>query len=108
MQPLFEAYCGGAQAPLAALLTELAATHRRVVVLHHLRVPLLGQQRQGEREGEEKRGGGLHRMEPSPATGELGAMLRTAADFASGGGEQREAEGVTRIGQDFAIELAQV
>jgi hypothetical protein len=35
-------------------------------------------------------------------------MLRTAADFASGGGEQREAEGVTRIGQDFAIELAQV
>jgi hypothetical protein len=49
MQPLFEAYCGGAQAPLAALLTELAATHRRVVVLHHLRVLLLGQQRQGER-----------------------------------------------------------
>jgi hypothetical protein len=47
-------------------------------------------------------------MEPSSATGELGAMLRTAADFASGGGEQREAEGMTRIGQDFAIELAQV
>ncbi|CAD6216797.1 unnamed protein product [Miscanthus lutarioriparius] len=34
MQPLFEAYCGGARAPLAALLAELAATHRRVVVLH--------------------------------------------------------------------------
>ncbi|CAD6217970.1 unnamed protein product [Miscanthus lutarioriparius] len=33
-QPLFEAYCGGARAPLAALLAELAATHRRVVVLH--------------------------------------------------------------------------
>jgi hypothetical protein len=42
MQPLFEAYCGGAQAPLAALLTELAATHR-------LRVLLLDRQRQGER-----------------------------------------------------------
>ncbi|CAD6222745.1 unnamed protein product [Miscanthus lutarioriparius] len=34
MQPLFEAYCGGARAPLAALLAGLAATHRRVVVLH--------------------------------------------------------------------------
>ena len=34
MQPPFEAYCGGARAPLAALLTELAATHRRVVILH--------------------------------------------------------------------------
>ncbi|CAD6222741.1 unnamed protein product [Miscanthus lutarioriparius] len=34
MQPLFEAYCAGARAPLAALLAELAATHRRVVVLH--------------------------------------------------------------------------
>ena len=34
MQPLFEAYRAGAQAPLAALLAELTATHRRVVVLH--------------------------------------------------------------------------
>ncbi|KAL6657428.1 hypothetical protein ACP70R_005208 [Stipagrostis hirtigluma subsp. patula] len=34
MQPLFEAFCAGARAPLAALLGELAASHRRVVVLH--------------------------------------------------------------------------
>jgi cis-zeatin O-glucosyltransferase len=36
MQPLFEAFCdgGGARASLAALLEELSASHRRVVVLH--------------------------------------------------------------------------
>lgn len=34
-------------------------------------------------EREERRGGGQHWMEPSPAAGELGAMLRAAADFAS-------------------------
>ncbi|KAF8679027.1 hypothetical protein HU200_045780 [Digitaria exilis] len=34
MLPLFEAFCAGARAPLAALLEELAASHRRVVVLH--------------------------------------------------------------------------
>ncbi|KAJ1292262.1 hypothetical protein BS78_02G378500 [Paspalum vaginatum] len=34
MQPLFEAFCAGARAPLAALLRELSASHRRVVVLH--------------------------------------------------------------------------
>jgi cis-zeatin O-glucosyltransferase len=34
MQPLFEAFCGGARAPLAALLADLAARHRRVVVLY--------------------------------------------------------------------------
>ncbi|XP_003562518.1 cis-zeatin O-glucosyltransferase 1-like [Brachypodium distachyon] len=34
MQPLFEAFCAGAGASLAALLAELAAAHRRVVVLH--------------------------------------------------------------------------
>ncbi|KAF8670396.1 hypothetical protein HU200_050701 [Digitaria exilis] len=34
MLPLFEAFCVGAWAPLAALLEELAATHRRVVILH--------------------------------------------------------------------------
>uniref|UniRef100_A0ACD5WMY2 Uncharacterized protein n=1 Tax=Avena sativa TaxID=4498 RepID=A0ACD5WMY2_AVESA len=36
MQPLFEAFCdgGGARASLAALLDELSASHRRVVVLH--------------------------------------------------------------------------
>ncbi|TVT98005.1 hypothetical protein EJB05_56722, partial [Eragrostis curvula] len=32
--PLFEAFCGGARAPLAALLMELSTSHRRVVVLH--------------------------------------------------------------------------
>ncbi|CAL5071337.1 unnamed protein product [Urochloa decumbens] len=34
MLPLFEAFCAGARAPLAALLGELSASHRRVVVLH--------------------------------------------------------------------------
>ncbi|XP_062190596.1 putative cis-zeatin O-glucosyltransferase [Phragmites australis] len=34
VQPLFEAFCAGARAPLAALLAELSASHRRVVVLH--------------------------------------------------------------------------
>ncbi|KAF7014313.1 unnamed protein product [Triticum aestivum] len=36
MQPLFEAFCDGAaaRASLAALLQELSASHRRVVVLH--------------------------------------------------------------------------
>lgn len=36
MQPLFEAFCdgGAARASLAALLQELSASHRRVVVLH--------------------------------------------------------------------------
>jgi cis-zeatin O-glucosyltransferase len=34
MQPLFEAFCTGARASLAALLAELAASHRRVVVLY--------------------------------------------------------------------------
>ena len=34
MLPLFEAFCAAARAPLGALLEELSATHRRVVVLH--------------------------------------------------------------------------
>ncbi|KAF0907376.1 hypothetical protein E2562_015868 [Oryza meyeriana var. granulata] len=36
MMPLLEAFCdgGGARAPLAALLGELSASHRRVIVLH--------------------------------------------------------------------------
>ncbi|OEL30970.1 Cis-zeatin O-glucosyltransferase 1 [Dichanthelium oligosanthes] len=34
MLPLFKAFCAGARAPLAALLEELSASHRRVVVLH--------------------------------------------------------------------------
>uniref|UniRef100_A0ACD5YEH4 Uncharacterized protein n=1 Tax=Avena sativa TaxID=4498 RepID=A0ACD5YEH4_AVESA len=36
MQPLFEAFCdgGGARASLGALLRELSASHRRVLVLH--------------------------------------------------------------------------
>lgn len=32
--PLLEAFCDGARTPLAALLRELSACHRRVVVLH--------------------------------------------------------------------------
>ncbi|EAZ05019.1 hypothetical protein OsI_27200 [Oryza sativa Indica Group] len=34
MMPLLEAFCDGARTPLAALLRELSACHRRVVVLH--------------------------------------------------------------------------
>jgi len=34
MLPLFEAFCATVRAPLGALLEELSATHRRVVVLH--------------------------------------------------------------------------
>ena len=34
MLPLFEAFCAAVRVPLGALLEELSATHRRVVVLH--------------------------------------------------------------------------
>uniref|UniRef100_A0ACD5USB5 Uncharacterized protein n=1 Tax=Avena sativa TaxID=4498 RepID=A0ACD5USB5_AVESA len=34
LQPLFDAFCDHAAAPLARLLQELAASHRRVVVVH--------------------------------------------------------------------------